>query len=47
MGIAQINLDDLDLSNYVDGWYTLFATCTLWDLRSKHVSNSTLDESMF
>jgi len=41
MGIAQIKLDELDLSNYVDGWYTL------WDLRSKmETSSFTGDELM-
>ena len=29
MGVAQIMLDDLDLSNIVIGWYKLFGTSTL------------------
>ena len=29
MGVAQIMLDDLDLSNIVIGWYKLFGTSSL------------------
>lgn len=29
LGVAQIMLDDLNLSNIVIGWYKLFATATL------------------
>lgn len=29
MGVAQIMLDDLDLSNIVIGWYKLFGTTSL------------------
>ncbi len=29
MGVAQIMLDDLDLSNIVFGWYKLFGTSSL------------------
>lgn len=31
MGVAQIMLDDLDLSNIVIGWYKLFGTSSLVD----------------
>jgi len=31
MGVAQIMLDDLDLSNIVIGWYKLFGTSSLTD----------------
>ena len=32
MGVAQILLDDLDLSNIVIGWYKLFGTASLVSL---------------
>ena len=32
MGVAQIMLDDLDLSNIVIGWYKLFGTSSLVSL---------------
>ena len=32
MGLAQIMLDDLDLSNIVIGWYKLFGTASLVSL---------------
>lgn len=32
MGLAQIMLDDLDLSNIVIGWYKLFGTSSLVSL---------------
>ena len=32
MGVAQILLDDLDLSNIVIGWYKLFGTVSLVSL---------------
>ena len=32
MGVAQIMLDDLDLSNLVIGWYKLFGTSSLVSL---------------
>ena len=32
MGVAQIHLDDLDLSNIVIGWYKLFGTSSLVSL---------------
>lgn len=34
MGVAQIMLDDLDLSNIVIGWYKLFGTSSLVDQAS-------------
>lgn len=34
MGVAQIMLDDLNLSNIVIGWYKLFGTTSLWEERS-------------
>ena len=40
MGIVQISLDDLKLSNYVEGWYTL------WDLQSNW-DNHSLTEDEF
>ena len=33
MGVAQIMLDDLDLSNIVIGWYKLFGTSSLVNVR--------------
>ena len=32
MGVAQIMLDDLDLSNVVSGWYKLYGTSSLVSL---------------
>lgn len=32
MGVAQILLDDLDLSNIVIGWYKIFGTASLVSL---------------
>lgn len=32
MGVSQIMLDDLDLSNIVIGWYKLFGTSSLVSL---------------
>ena len=34
MGVAQIMLDDLDLSNIVIGWYKLFGTSSLVSIPS-------------
>lgn len=34
MGVAQIVLDDLDLSNIVINWYKLFHPCTVITLPS-------------
>lgn len=41
MGIAQIMLDDLDLSNIVIGWYKLFPT----SLFAHHSSTTGLAQS--
>ena len=40
MGIAQINLDDLDLSNDVDGWYSL------WDFWSNMDNGSLFEDEL-
>ncbi|VVC92499.1 unnamed protein product, partial [Leptidea sinapis] len=42
MGVAQIMLDDLNLSNIVIGWYKLFGTTSLLYIRLKYrLNNST------
>lgn len=47
MGVAQIMLDDLNLSNIVIGWYKLFGTTSLVSGPtlglSRRSSNSSLD----
>ena len=42
MGVAQILLDDLDLSNIVIGWYKLFPTSSLF---GHHSSTTGLNQS--
>lgn len=42
MGVAQIMLDDLDLSNIVIGWYKLFPTSSLF---AHHSSTTGLAQS--
>jgi len=38
MGVSQIMLDDLDLSNIVIGWYKLFGTSSLVSLLISYIS---------
>jgi hypothetical protein len=42
MGVAQILLDDLDLSNIVIGWYKLFPTSSLF---AHHSSTTGLSQA--
>ena len=42
MGVAQILLEDLDLSNIVIGWYKLFPTSSLY---GHHSSNASLSQA--
>lgn len=42
MGVAQIMLDDLNLSNIVIGWYKLFGTTSLVII-TKTMSRNTID----
>ncbi|CAG2110648.1 unnamed protein product [Medioppia subpectinata] len=47
MGVAQIVIDDLDLSNIVIGWYKLFNTSSVISLpTSGRASNSLMSTSM-
>ena len=47
MGVAQIVLDDLDLSNIVIGWYKLFNTSSVISLPvGGRASNSLMSTSM-
>ena len=39
MGVAQIKLDDLDLSNIVIGWYKLFTVASLVTAASSNALN--------
>ncbi|XP_064652466.1 regulating synaptic membrane exocytosis protein 2-like isoform X3 [Lineus longissimus] len=45
MGVAQIMLDDLDLSNIVIGWYKLFTTSSLINHHHRRSSSSSLESS--
>jgi hypothetical protein len=45
MGVAQIMLDDLDLSNIVIGWYKLFSTSSLINHHHRRSSSSSLESS--
>ena len=47
MGVAQIVIDDLDLSNIVIGWYKLFNTSSVinWSTGGK-ATNSLMSTSM-
>jgi len=44
MGVAQVNLDDLDLSNIVFGWYKLFTTASIVG-PTRRSSQSSLDSA--
>lgn len=47
MGVAQIVIDDLDLSNIVIGWYKLFNASSVISLpTSGKASNSLISTSM-
>ena len=47
MGVVQIVIDDLDLSNIVIGWYKLFNTSSVISLpTSGRASNSLMSTSM-
>jgi regulating synaptic membrane exocytosis protein 2 len=47
MGVVQIVIDDLDLSNIVIGWYKLFHTSSVITLpTSGRASNSLMSTSM-
>lgn len=45
MGVAQINLDDLELSNIVFGWYKLFTISTITGSAARRSSQSSLDSA--
>jgi regulating synaptic membrane exocytosis protein 2 len=45
MGVAQIMLDDLNLSNIVIGWYKLFGTTSLVSVVGSSTSSSLLNLS--
>ena len=45
MGVAQVNLDDLDLSNIVFGWYKLFTTSTIIGSAARRSSQSSLESA--
>ena len=50
MGVAQILLDDLDLSNIVIGWYKLFTTSSLVSAHRhpvKRSPSSSVDSSAY
>ena len=46
MGVAQIVLDDLDLSNIVIGWYKLFHPSSVVNLPTGTTRNNLMSTSM-